>query len=98
MGESVLAQIENALNRYRKWTATIKRLGFLRGSLYQSMSGNGYLQWWLRADGKKMYVRNRDVRSVKAALHRGQRLQEFEDEMINSISIAIRRNQRKPNN
>ena len=89
MEDEIIQQIKDAINTYERKVSRIKQLGYYLGPMYQSRSGRGYLQWWIRVGGKKRYVRKSEYKEIRAKYHRGRHLKRFAEECIQQINIAL---------
>ena len=89
MEDRVIQQIKDAIDAYEAKVSRIKELGYFSGSMFQSRAGNGHLQWWIRINGKKRYVRNSDFNELRAKYHRGKHLRRYAQECMERINIAL---------
>lgn len=94
MEDDTIQQVKDAIKAYESRVSRIKRLGYFVGSMYQFQDGRGCLQWWIRVDGKKQYVRNSDYKRIRAEYHRGRHLRVIAKECLETINIAL--SQKKP--
>ncbi|NEZ65596.1 hypothetical protein D0962_23040 [Leptolyngbyaceae cyanobacterium CCMR0082] len=89
MEDETIQQIRHAVEAYEVKVSRIKQLGYFLGSMYQSRDGRGCLQWWIRINGKKQYVRKSDYKRIRAEYHRGQHLRVMAKECLDAVNIAL---------